>query len=723
LNPFNLAKLVVGSEGTLAVVTEAKVKILPQPKTRAVMVTHFHQLIEAMVATQEILPCGPSAVELLDKTILDLARGSLEYGRLSGFIQGDPEAILITEFYGDSPQDLRQKMEHLEERLRKERFGYALVPAFDPAEQANIWKVRKAGLGLLLSIKGDKKPIAFVEDTAVSPEKLPEYLPRFNQIIGKYHTSSGFYGHCSVGCLHIRPLINLKEPAEIKKMRALAEEICDLVLEFAGALSGEHGDGLARSMWNKKLFGPTLYRAFQEVKAAFDPQGLMNPGKIVEAPDMTENLRYGPYYRTREVQTHLSFAREGGLAAAVEQCSGVGACRKKQEGTMCPSYMVTLEEEHSTRGRANALRLVLSGRLPAEALTSHRLQEVLDLCLECKGCKAECPAGVDMAKLKYEILAHYYEEHGFPLRARLFANIETLNRLGCLLAPFSNWLTATPPLRWLLHRFCGIDKRRVLPPFARPTLPTWFRKRVSPAGGSRGTVVLFNDTFMNYNYPEVGKAAVTLLERAGFRVILPNKRCCGRPMISKGMLAKAKEQARYNVAQLATYVEQGATIVGCEPSCLLTLRDEYPDLLEDKRAELVAQSSYLMEEFLCRLAERGELDLSFREASQEVLFHGHCHQKALVGTRPSLQVLRLIPGLQVKEVDSGCCGMAGAFGYEKEHYDLSLAIGERRLFKEVRAQPPQADIVVAGVSCRQQIEHGTGRRPKHLVEVLAQALC
>jgi Fe-S oxidoreductase len=328
-----------------------------------------------------------------------------------------------------------------------------------------------------------------------------------------------------------------------------------------------------------------------------------------------------------------------------------------------------------------------------------------------------------MAKIKYEILAHYHKEHGFPLRARLFANIETLNRLGCLLAPLSNWLTETPPLRWLLQRFCGIDQRRVFPSFARPTFPAWFQKRGSPANGSRGKVVLFNDTFMNYNYPEVGQAVVTLLEHAGFQVILPNKKCCGRPMISKGMLTTAKEHARYNVAQLAAQVEQGAVIVGCEPSCLLTLRDEYPDLLEDKQAQLVAQNSYLIEEFLSMLAERGELDLSFRETSQEVLFHGHCHQKALVGTRPSLQALQLVPGLQVKEVDSGCCGMAGAFGYETEHYDLSLAIGERQLFQEVRAQAPQAEVVVAGVSCRQQIEHGTGRHPKHLVEVLAQALC
>jgi Fe-S oxidoreductase len=510
-------------------------------------------------------------------------------------------------------------------------------------------------------------------------------------------------------------------------MTSIAKEISDLVLEFGGAMSGEHGDGLARSHLNRKLFGPQLYRAFQDVKQAFDPLNIMNPGKIVDAPPMTENLRYGTEYRTREIKTHFSFEKEGGFASAVERCIGVGECRKKLDGTMCPSYMVTLEEEHSTRGRANALREALSGRLPKEELTSPRMYEVLDLCLECKGCKGECPINVDMAKLKYEFLAHYHEAHGTPLRARLFANIERLNQVGCALAPLSTTIANLGVSRWILEKIAGIDRRRSLPPFARQTFDQWYRKHTPTiTANSTRKVILFHDTFMNYNYPEIGKAAVTVLERAGYEVMLVAKRCCGRPMISKGMLEEARAHAIYNVNLLAPYAEQGIPIIGCEPSCILTLRDEYPDLVSDKRVETVAAHSFMIEEFLATLHGRGELHLAFKDIRRNLLLHGHCHQKALIGTGPSLAVLRLPPGFAVEEVDSGCCGMAGSFGFEQEHYDLSRAIGSRRLFPAVQvklqATNGDFDVVAAGVSCRQQVEHFTGKRSKHLVEVLAEAL-
>ena len=389
--------------------------------------------------------------------------------------------------------------------------------------------------------------------------------------------------------------------------------------------------------------------------------------------------------------------------------------------------MVTQEEEHSTRGRANALREALSGRLPREELTSPRMYEVLDLCLECKGCKAECPINVDMAKLKYEFLAHYYEAHGTPLRARLFANIERLNQVGCALAPLSTTIANLGLSRWALEKVAGIDRRRSLPPFARPTFDRWFRKHVPAMGTSaRGKVVLFHDTFMNYNYPEIGQAAVAVLERAGYEVMLVAKQCCGRPMISKGMLEEARANAIYNVTLLAPYAEQGLPIIGCEPSCILTLRDEYPDLVADPRVQTVAANSFMIEEFLAQLHGRGELHLRFKDVKRHLLLHGHCHQKALIGTGPSLTVLRLPPGFEVEEVDSGCCGMAGSFGFEHEHYDLSRAIGSRRLFPAVQAKMQATngdfDVVAAGVSCRQQVEHFTGKRPKHLVEVLAEAL-
>ncbi|HSF29729.1 MAG TPA: FAD-linked oxidase C-terminal domain-containing protein [Candidatus Tectomicrobia bacterium] len=724
---FDLAKMVVGSEGSLAVVTEAKVRIVPRPRATAVCVVHFDDLVASTEASEEILSCDPYAIEMVDRMVLTLTRGAGELGRLMTFIEGDPAALLVAEFRGDTPAEAQAKAERMIERLKARRMGYAYVRAYAPPEQARVWRVRKAGLGLLMRVEGERKPIAFVEDTAVDPLKLPEFLRRFKKIIDDHGTSAGYYGHASVGCLHIRPLVNLKEATEIELMTSITKEISDLVLEFGGAMSGEHGDGLARSHLNRKLFGPQLYRAFQDIKRAFDPFNIMNPGKIVNAPPMTENLRYGTEYRTIELKTHFSFEKEGGFASAVERCIGVGECRKKLDGTMCPSYMVTLEEEHSTRGRANALREALSGRLPKEELTSPRMHEVLDLCLECKGCKAECPINVDMAKLKYEFLAHYYEAHGTPLRARLFANIEPLNRVGCALAPLSTTVVNLGVSRWLMEKIVGIDRRRSLPPFARIPFDRWFRQHVPAMGASaKGQAILFHDTFMTYNYPEIGKAAVTVLERAGYEVRLVAKRCCGRPMISKGMLEVARANAIYNVNLLAPYAEQGIPIVGCEPSCILTLRDEYPDLVADKRAESVAAHSFMIEELLALLHGRGELKLPFKDVKRQLLLHGHCHQKALIGTGPSLTILRLPPGFEVEEVDSGCCGMAGSFGFEREHYDMSRAIGSRRLFPAVEAKLKATggnfDVVAAGVSCRQQVEHFTGKRPKHPVEMLAEAL-
>ncbi|MFQ5521319.1 MAG: FAD-binding and (Fe-S)-binding domain-containing protein, partial [Candidatus Methylomirabilia bacterium] len=403
--PFNMARLVVGSEGTLVTVVEAKVRVVPHPRHTALDVIHYADLQEALESSEAILETGPYAVEVTDKLILDLARGNLEQAKRMGFVQGDPAAIMIVEYTGESASEVRAKVEALEQRRARARFGYAAHIAYDPAEQQSIWKLRKAGLGLLLGMKGEQKPIAFVEDTAVDPTRLAAFVPRFRAILAKHGARAGYYGHCSVGCLHIRPLINLKEERGVRQMEAIAREIAELVLEFSGALSGEHGDGRARSPFNERLFGPRLYDVFRQIKRAWDPKNLMNPGNIVDAPRMVDHLRYGPAYRTREPETLLDFSGQGGFAAAVEMCNGIGVCRKKLEGTMCPSYMATRDEEHSTRGRANALRAVLSGQVPAAEFTGKRLYEVMDLCLECKACKAECPSNVDMAKLKYEFLA------------------------------------------------------------------------------------------------------------------------------------------------------------------------------------------------------------------------------------------------------------------------------------------------------------------------------
>src|SRR5207249_1136155 len=595
----------------------------------------------------------------------------------------------------------------LERRAQAEGAAYAAVRAVTTPDQDNIWRVRKAGQGLLQGVKGDAKPIAFVEDTAVPPDRLAPYMRRFKALLDAHGVRAAFYAHASVGCLHVRPLINLKERRDIEKMKAIASAVGDLVVEFGGTMSGEHGDGLVRSWFVERFFGPQIYAAFQEVKRAFDPPGLLNPGKIVAASPIDGSLRFGTEYRTRPVPTYFDWSRDGGMAASVELCSGLGACRKTSEGTMCPSYMVTREEEHSTRGRANLLRAVLSGVLPPQDLVGRRLFEALDLCLECKACKTECPANVDMAKLKYEFLAHFNARHGVRWRARAFGSIAELSRIGCAMAPLSNWVSQSSVFRQTIQRALGIHPLRRLPLFARETLGQWLRKQ--RLNRSHPNVILFNDTFTNYNEPWIGRAALKLLENAGARVSVPDVVCCGRPMISKGLLDRARENARRNVALLAPFAEAGGWIVGCEPSCLLTLKDDYPDLLRTPESQRVARRSLLIEEYLDSQLAEGRWQPAFTAERKQVLLHGHCHQKSLVGTAPALRLLRRPPGFEVREVDSGCCGMAGSFGYETEHYALSLQIGELRLFPAVRQASSGTEIVAAGISCREQMPPGTMR--------------
>ena len=719
--PFNLSRILVGSEGTLGMVVEAKMRLVPKPKWTALDVIHFDDDLEALRASQAILETAPYALESTDKMILNLARGNIVQSQRLGFVQGNPSSLLMVEYAGDTEAQVKEQVYKLEEVRKAQHIGYAATLAFKPEEVKAVWGVRKAGLGLLLGTKGDKKPIAFVEDTAVAPAKLPEFIKRFREIITRHDAIAGYYGHCSVGCMHIRPLIDLKEASEMKKMVSIADAISDLVLEFNGAMSGEHGDGLARSHFNQKLFGAVLYEAFRQVKRVFDPKNLMNPGKIVDAPAMTESLKISPRYQTWQPETTLDFTGQGGFARAVEMCSGMGECRKKLDGTMCPSYMGTLDEEHSTRGRANALRAVLSGKVPKEEFTGKRLHDVMDLCLECKACKAECPSNVDMAKLKYEFLDHYHRVNGLPLRNRLFGGIERLNRIGSQFAPLSNWVVGSGLNRWLMEKLAGIDRRRPLPQFAGVTFEDWFDGRKPEGDGAKGEVVLFHDTFNNFNTPNVAVATTRLLERLGYHVLLVNKRCCGRPMISKGMLGEAKNNAVCNVDQLAEYAERGVPIVGMEPSCLLTLRDEYPDFLRTNDAKLVARNSFLLDEFLLQERDTGKVSLSFGANGRKALLHGHCHQKALVGTVPTVALLKGA-GFEVSEVDSGCCGMAGSFGFEKEHYDLSLTIGNRRLAPAVKSASAEVEIVAPGISCRQQIEHLTGRKAKHTAEVLWEVL-
>lgn len=715
--PFNLARMIVGSEGTLATIVEAKMRLVPKPKWTAMDVIHFNDDIDALQCAQTVLQTAPYAMESTDKMILNLARGNIEQSRKLGFVQGTPDSLLMVEYAGETEDEVKDQIYKLEELRKRERIGYAATLAFKAEEVKSIWGVRKAGLGLLLGMKGDKKPIAFVEDTAVSPEKLPEFIKRFRQIVTDHDTVAGYYGHCSVGCMHIRPLINLKADSEKKKMVSIANAISDLVIEFNGAMSGEHGDGLARSHFNQKLYGPALYDGFRQIKRAFDPKNIMNPGKIVDAPAMTESLKISPQYTTWEPQTTLDFSAQGGFARAIEMCSGMGECRKKLDGTMCPSYMGTLDEEHSTRGRANALRNVIAGLVPKSEFTGKRLHDVMDLCLECKACKAECPSNVDMAKLKYEFLDHYHRANGLPLRNRIFGAIADLNRIGSALAPVSNWLAGSTLNRWLMELFAGIDRRRPLPSFASETFEDWFRKHPQNGQAANGEVVLFHDTFNNYNTPNVAIAAVRFLEKSGYRIALVEKKCCGRPMISKGMLSQAKEHAAWNIERLAPYAAKDTPVVGLEPSCLLTLRDEYPEFVRTEATKNVAKNSFLFEEFVMREIGAGRLKLDANGQGRKVLLHGHCHQKALVGAAPTIAMLKAA-GYEVSEVDSGCCGMAGSFGFEKEHYDLSIKIGNRRLAPAVQSAGAEVEVVAPGISCRQQIEHLAGRQAKHPAELL-----
>ena len=721
---IDTARFVVGSEGTLLTVTEARVGVVPIPKAKVLAVLHFRDLIESMEATVLALELGPASVELVDDMIIRQARENLEYSRMADFIDGDPKAILIVEFAGDSAAELEARLDGLEERMRRSGLSYSNRRFVDAADQARVWAVRKAGLGLMMNVPGPAKPLPFVEDTAVPPEALPEYVRRFDEIVREHGTSAGYYGHASVGCLHIRPMIDLTAAEDVERMVSIAAHVSDLVLEYGGAMSGEHGDGLARSAWNEKMFGSRIYGAFREVKRAFDPEGVMNPGKIVDAQSIAENLRTTPSTPRLEIETGLDFTAEGGLGGAAQMCNGQAACRKLS-GTMCPSYMVTRDEEHSTRGRANALRAAMTGALPVDSLTGERLYRVMDLCLECKGCKAECPSNVDVAKLKYEFLDRYHRANGYPLRNRIFANISTLSRLGAFFAPLSNWSLSSPAFKAMLEQVAGIDSRRDLPPFASRTFRQWFRARSAdaPADAPRGPVVLFADTFTDYNHPELGRAAVAVLERLGYRVVVPQSRCCGRPMLSNGMIGRARDNALFNVEAVHPLVERGAKVVGLEPSCILSFRDDYLDLLPgDRRAREVADATMLVEEFVKYAVDQGATLEAARATSERLLFHGHCHQKALVGAEPAMDVLRSVWSGEVEEIQSGCCGMAGSFGFEKEHYETSIKIGEQGLFEQIRSAEGDFQVVSEGVSCRQQIRDGTGVRPRHLVEVLADAI-
>ena len=723
--PFNLARLIVGSEGTLGVVVEARVNLVPLPRATAVLTIEFDHLLDALGATPALLEHRPAAIEVMDRFILNHARESpsLDAVRRAVLHADTPGALLCVEIYADDADELPGRLEAIERDLAARGIDAYTSRALDPAAQARIWQLRQSSLGLSMAMKGDAKSVSFVEDTAVAPDRLRDYIERFLEIVRRHGSTTGVYAHASVGCLHVRPVVNLKTDAGVRQFEAIANDIATLVLEFGGALSGEHGDGLVRGPFIERMFGSELYAAFRTIKQTFDPAGIFNPGKIVDSPPLTANLRYGAGYRTPEPPTFFDYDEHGGLGRAVEMCSGVGACRKTLDGTMCPSYMATRDETHTTRGRANALRLAMTGRLGEAGLGDDGVFETLDLCLECRACKAECPVGVDMARFKSEFLADHHDRHGTPLRARMLGRIHEISAWA---SPFARLLNPWLEKAWVRavnERLLGMDRRRALPPWTTRTLRAQWPISRTPTGPS--SIVLFNDTFTNYYHPEVGMAVAALSDRAGVQVDLGPDVCCGRPLISQGLLREARRRGADTVRQLHPLVKAGKRIVVLEPSCLSALREDLPALLRDtaqRQAQEVADACLLFEEWLEGALDQGLAALTFQAGPRRVLLHGHCHQKSMGLVPPARALLERIPDTEVVDLDAGCCGLAGSFGYAREHFDVSVQIGERRLLPAARGLAADEVLVASGVSCRHQVRDLARVDARHPAELLASLL-
>jgi FAD/FMN-containing dehydrogenase/Fe-S oxidoreductase len=717
---WNLAKLVCGSEGTLAVTLDLKLNLEPLPKFKSVVVAHFAEILESIRAVQPMLPFKPSAIEIIDRTVLSLSYANLYTKQLCHFIDGDPAAILIVEFYGDTLESVMERPQAMIKVLKEQKLGYAF-PLFPAGKEYNdVWDLRKKGLGLMMGIKGEKKALSFIEDSAIPTEVLPEYIDQVLKILKKYDTEVSLYAHASVGVIHVQPLLDLRKEEDIQKLKKITDETFELVVKYGGSWSGEHGDGLVRSAYNEKFFGPKLYQAFREIKKLFDPENIMNPGKIVDSQTIEHNLRYGTAYKDQEVKTQFHYRAENSFSESVHMCTGVGECRKMLGGTMCPSFKATRDEEHSTRGRANALRLAMSGQLDKDGMASKRLHEVMDLCLSCKACKSECPSNVDMAKMKSDVAQLYYDEHGTTLRDRLVRDSPKMASIfSGGLAGIINFIQHTSLFRYAMEKVSGFDRRRVLPEYASEPFYKWIEKKGNNEFKNPNMkVVLFADTYLNFHEPNVGTSALQLLNSCGYEVIVANVGCCQRTKISHGFLRDAKRDGAKTVEGLRKYFDQGLTVVVCEPSCASALNDDLPDLLDDQHLTAQLKEKVVMiDVFLEKEIEKGNIKPSFESIAGNILIHGHCHQKALYGTSGMKTILGKTKHT-VSEIPSGCCGMAGSFGYEKEHYTISQKIGESVLIPAVKAMKPGTTLVANGFSCRHQIEHFTGVKPKHWVEVV-----
>jgi FAD/FMN-containing dehydrogenase/Fe-S oxidoreductase len=733
---INLAKLLVGAEGTLGIVVAATLDLVTVPEETAVALYCFPDLASAMEAVPVALDHDPSAVELMDDEVFRLAADSAEYAAYADPIPGDCAAALMVEYDSEIHADLRVAVDATTREFVDDGAAFDVLEAFDADAQADLWKLRKAAIPLLMSLEGDPKPYPFIEDASVPPAELADYVREFQSVLGDHGTSAAYFAHAGAGTLHVRPILNLKDGQGVETMRAITEDVTDLVLDHHGAFSGEHGDGLARTQFNPKMYGPDLWAAFKAVKSAFDPDWLLNPGKVVyrdendvadtaelrdgEPADVRERLRYGPDYQSVEPQTTLDFSEEGGFSHLVELCNGCGTCRQTNTDVMCPTYRASRDEMETTRGRANLLRAAVSGGLPEGELYTERFQEeVLDLCVGCKGCASDCPTGVDLAKLKAEVKHQYHEREGAGLRERLFADVHRLSAWGSRLAPLSNWATDLPGADWVAERTLGVAPERDLPTFQRETFTDWVDTRgATPPVDPVDRVLLVPDTFTEYTHPEVGKAAVRVLEAADVHVEVADARPSGRPAYSLGFLDRARERAAAAVDVLAPAVEDGWTPVFVEPADAVMVQDEYRDLVDGRDVERVADATRGVMEYLDR--ERVDERIEFAESDERLTYHGHCNQKAVGTDHHAVGVLRRA-GYAVDPVDATCCGMAGSFGYEAEHYDLSQAIADD-LVEKIGAS--DGDTVVApGTSCRTQLgDRADAARPRHPVEMVATAL-
>jgi len=732
--PLNLATLLVGSEGTLALSRRIELKLSRQPKNKVLGICHFPKFRQAMEAAQHIVKLEPVAVEVVDRTLIELARDIAMFRPvMDTYVRGEPDALLLTEFAEDDQDENLRRLDRLDELMGDLGHPNSVVKVADAAGQKAVWEVRAAGLNIMMSMKSEGKPVSFIEDCAVPLEHLADYTERLTAVFEKYGTRGTWYAHASVGCLHVRPVLNLKLEKDANTMRAIAEEAFAMVKEYKGSHSGEHGDGLVRSEFHEMMYGRKTVALFEEVKDTFDPQGIMNPGKIVRPPRMNDRtlFRFKPGYHVPEMETVFDWSAYPGAGrgfqGAVEMCNNNGECRKLEGGVMCPSYRVTLNERDVTRGRANTLRLAISGQLGPDAFTSDEMLETMKLCVSCKACRRECPTGVDMARMKIEVLAAAAKRRGISLRDRLIAYLPRYAPLAARLAPLMNARDAIPGMAWLSERLVGFSAKRKLPRWTTRPFST-IRSTNGSARQSRGEVALFADTFNCYFEPENLHAAVEVLGRLGYQVHLLEPLdggrpvCCGRTFLSAGLADQARAEARRLLDAAKRYAARGVPIVGLEPSCLLGLRDEIPALFPGADSAQVAGHAWLFEEFLAREIDAGRLTGPIGQRTGHVLLHGHCHQKSFGAMKAVSKVLSCVEGLSVEQIQSSCCGMAGAFGYAAETYEISKKMGELSLLPAVRKTPADSLIAADGFSCRHQILEGSGRQAKHVAVILREAL-